>query len=150
MTDAATQPAPLTHLGRLRRLVAVLATLAMALGLGGLTARPAAAAAACVDLRGSSISASPSNPVAGTDVSLLFTIQNAGTCGTPPRIGLSIGTDLGAGGSCASSIPDLGPGESTGTYGGFTSFAQPGAHEAVIVVDPENQIPETDETNNRG
>src|SRR4051812_50215032 len=125
MTDAATQPAPLTHLGRLRRLVAVLATLAMALGLGGLTARPAAAAAACVDLRASSISASPSNPVAGTDVSLLFTIQNAGTCGTPPRIGLSIRTDLGAGGGGASSNPAPRPSRSTRADRGFPNFPQP-------------------------
>lgn len=149
MTRRSTRPVRPGLARASRRLVAVVATLALALGLAGVTAGPAAAVAACVDLRVSSIAVTPTTVVAGQVIEIRFQVQNTGTCATPPEIRVDIVTDLGVGGCCVSSIPDLGPGQTSELYLSTTQIFDPGAHEAGIVVDLDNAIPETDETNNR-
>ena len=129
------------------RLVAALASLALAVGLGTLTAVPASARAACIDLRIASIAASPSNPVANSVVSLRFTVQNRGTCATRPDVfvGLSPGPGLTPNGR---TILDQGPGTISEEYVLTTSYPAAGSVTPTLVVDPEDVIAETDETNN--
>lgn len=132
----------------LHGLVAVLTTLALSLGLGGVTALPAAAAA-CVDLRVTTFGSTPNAPLPGQDVQFLYRIENAGTCATPPlfEVQLRPSSDDATWGPYQQTT-DLGPGQSSDLSVIYYRYGAAGNYDATFVVDPRNLLDETDEANN--
>jgi subtilase family serine protease len=132
-----------------RRLGALVATLALALGLGGVHALPATAAPACVDLRVELLRSEPNAPLPGQDVQFLYRLQNAGTCATPPLFTLQLrpSSDEATWGPYQQAI-DLGPGQTSELSVIYYRYGASGDYNASLVVDPGNVINETDESNN--
>lgn len=145
MDDAA------THSGWSRRrplqaLVAAVAVLGLALGLGGVSAVPATALAACADLRVSAFSVTPRQPVAGEFLNININITNEGTCATASFVTqLQSGPDPLSWGSVKRSLP---AGAVTNLK--FTLDSPgPGSFTPTLVVDVDNVVAETNEANNR-
>jgi subtilase family serine protease len=133
---------------RLRqRLTAVGATLGLALGLGGVTALPAGARAACADLRVSAFSVSPAQPVTGQVVVITADITNAGTCAAGSFV-TQLQSLMDPRDWQSRTTSALAPGATTTVQMGV-DFPGPGAYQPAVVVDLNSQVAETNETNNR-
>jgi subtilase family serine protease len=131
-----------------RRLVAALAVVGLVLGLSGLTALPAAARAACANLRVSAYSIAPVAPVSGQSVLVTVDVQNAGTCAAGTFVTQLQSVDTDPLSWQPRTTRSLAAGAVTTLVMGL-DFPDAGSFVPTVVVDVNGAVAETDENDNR-
>lgn len=142
---AAAQP-PRPPRGWWRRLVAAVSSVALALGLGVLTATPAAAQTPCADLHVVAFTVAPGEPIEGQVATLTVKIRNSGTCVAQGFVTQWRQEPFGPAGPSAP-VVDLAAG-ATVTLDLDYTFPRAGNFESTIVADSHNDVEETNEANN--